>query len=183
VEDRRVIAANRRQHEIEDLLVRRREVDVAAPDPARLGPREVVDHPDGLGIVNDDEVVVVLEFGCVELLIAPEDLALFLVEPLRVPLQGVMDRLRDVVELLGAGDDAPLDLEARVLHQGNERVVDLGNAAAECRRRQVHDTLSCKRLGKPADFVHQSPRRDGRVIRKGLMSDVDELEHGLGALG
>src|SRR3954464_10079692 len=43
--------------------------------------------------------------------------------------------------------------------------------------------LARQRLGEPADLVHQPARRNGRVIREGLVSDVDELEHLLGALG
>src|SRR5438034_6466687 len=45
----------------------------------------------------------------------------------------------------------------------------------------MHDALPLERLGEPSNLVHQPPRRDGRVIRKGFVSDVDELEHGLGA--
>ena len=141
---------------------------------------EVVDHPDGLRVVDDDEVVVVLELLRIQLLVAPEDLALLLVEPLRISLERVVDRLRDVVELLRAADDPPLDLEPGVLHQRDERVVDLRDAAAERRGRQVDDALAGQRLGEPPDLVHQAARRDRRVIRERLVSDIDELEHGLG---
>ena len=59
---------------VEHVRVRRREVDVPAPDPVRLRLREVVDHAERLRVVDDDEVVVVVELARVQLLVAPEDL-------------------------------------------------------------------------------------------------------------
>ena len=136
----------------------------------------MVDHPHRLRVVHDHEVVVVRELARVQLLVAPEDLLLRLAEALRVSLQRVVDRLRDVEELLGAPDDPPLDLEARVLHQRDERVVDLGDAAAERGRRQMDDALARERLRQRADLVHQPARRDRRVVGERLVSDVDELQ-------
>ena len=115
VEDRRVVAPDRRQQEVEHLLVRRREVDVAAPDPVRARRREVVDHRRRLRVVDDHEVVLVRSNSCgVQLVVAPEDLLLLVVEAVRVALERVVDRLRDVEELVRAADDPPLDVEARV---------------------------------------------------------------------
>ena len=154
---------------------------MAAPDPVRARVFEVVDHPGGLRVVDDDEVVVVLELARVQLLVAPEDLPLLLGQALRVSLKRVVDRLRDVPELLGALDDPPLGLEPGILHQRDQRVVDLRDTASEGRRRQVHDTLPGERLGQPLDLVHEPTRRDGRVVGERLVSGIDELEHGLGA--
>ena len=153
-----------------------------APDPMRARVLEVVDHPGGLWVVDDDEVVVVLELARVQLLVAPEDLALLFGQALRIALKRVVDRLRDVPELFGALDDPPLGLEAGILHQRDEGVVDLRNTASEGRRREVHDTLPGKRFGQPLDLIHEPTRRDGRVIGERLVSGIDELEHGLGAL-
>ena len=74
VEDRRVVARDRREQELEHLRVRRGEVDVPAPDPVRLRLREVVDEAERLRVVDDHEVVVVLELARVQLLVAAEDL-------------------------------------------------------------------------------------------------------------
>ena len=70
----------------------------------------------------------------------------------RVALQAVVDRLRDVEELLVAVDDPPLDVEPGIRHQRDERVVDLRDAAAEGGRGQVDDALALEGLGEPADL-------------------------------
>ena len=183
VEDGRVVAADRRQEDVEDLLVRRREVDVSAPDP--LGPPrgEVVDHRDGLRVVHDHEVVLVGRqlFG-VHDVVAAEDLDLVGGQRAGVALQAVVERLRDVEELLGALDDAPLDLEADVGHQGHERVVDLGDTAAERGRREMDHALGLQRLGEPMNLADETARGDRRVVGEALVPDVDELEQSRGSL-
>ena len=140
----------------------------------------MVDQPDRLRIVDDHEVVVVREVARVQLLVASEDLLVRLAQPVRVALDRVVNRLRDVEEVLGSADDPPLDLEARVLHQRHERVVDLRDTAAERSRREVHDPLSRERRGQLADLVHQPARRERRVIRERLVADVDELQQTAG---
>src|ERR671935_60031 len=67
--------------------------------------------------------------------------------------------------------------EARVAHERDQRVVDLGDAAAEGRGGEMHDALALERLGELADLVHEPARRDRRVVAQGLVTDVDELEH------
>jgi len=64
----------------------------------------------------DDHVVILVdrELLGVHRVVALEDLALLTGQPLRVALESVVDRLRDVEELLLAVDDPPLDIEARV---------------------------------------------------------------------
>ena len=127
--------------------------------------------------MDDHEVGVVLELGRVQLLVAEEDRLVLGAQPLGRALERVVDRLRDVEELLLAADDPPLDLEARVLHERDERVVDLRDAAAEGGRREVDDALALERLREPADLVHEPARRDRRVVAQRFVTDVDELEH------
>jgi hypothetical protein len=165
VEDRGVVALERRRQEREHVGIRRREVDVTTPDPAGGRVREVVDHGRRLRIVDDDVVVVVLEEVRVQRVVAVEELLLLLREPVRVALERVVDRLGDREELVVALDDSPLDVEADVPHQGNECEVDLGYTAAERRRREVDDSLALERFREPANLVHDPPRRKGRVLR------------------
>ena len=113
VEDGGVVAADRGQQEVHHRRVRRREVDVAAPDPACGRVREVVDHRHGLRVVDDDDVVVVGEVGRVLGVVAGEDLLLLRRQPLRIALDRVVDRLRDVEELVLARDDPPLHVRGR----------------------------------------------------------------------
>ena len=127
--------------------------------------------------MDDHEVVVVLELLRVLGVVAAEDLLLGLGQATLVALQRVVDRLRDGEELVGALDDPPLDVEPDVGHQRDERVVDLGDAAAERGRREVHDALAAQRLGEAVDLLHQPARRQRRIVGERLVSGVDELEH------
>jgi hypothetical protein len=111
------------------------------------------------------------------LLVAREDLLVRIGQPLRVALQRVVDRLRDVEELLLRADDPPFDFEAGALHQRDQRVVDLGDAAAERGCGHVRDPLALERLGETPDLVHQAARRQRRVVGERLVPDVDELQH------
>ena len=126
----------------------------------------MVDDADRLWIVNDHEVVRIrVELTRIELLEAREAPALLLGQPLRVALQGVVDRLRHGEELVRPADDAPLDLEAGILHERHERVLDLGHAASESGRRQLEHAGARERLCESEDLVHQAAGRDGRVVR------------------
>ena len=177
VEDRRVVAAEPRQQEVEHLAVRLREVDVAAPDPVRGAVGEVLDHPGRLRVVDEHVVVLVGELLRVQGLEAAVDLLLRRRQAGRVALERVVDRLRRGEELVRAGDDPPLGIEPRVAHQRHERVVDLRHAAPEGRRRDVHQPLAAQGLREAADLLHQPARDDGRVVRERLLTDVDELQH------
>ena len=150
---------------------------MAAPDPVRGAVGEVLDHPGRLRVVDEHVVVLVRELLRVQRLEAAVDLLLRRRQPDLVALERVVDRLRRGEELLRAGDDPPLGVEAGVPHQRHERVVDLRHAAAERGRGEVHEPLPAQRLGQPPDLLHQPTRGDGRVVRERLLSDVDELEH------
>ena len=117
-----------------------------------------VDQLRRLRVVDDDVVVLVLELLRVERVVAVERLLLLRRQTERVTLERVVDRLRDREELVLAVDDPPLDVEADVLHQRDEGVVDLGHAAAERRRRDMDDSLPLERLGETADVVHHPAR-------------------------
>ena len=139
---------------------------MAPPRPLGRPTADVIDDAGRLWIVHDDEVVRIrVELARIQLLKAREALALLLGEPLRVALQRVVNRLRDGEELVRTADDAPLDLEARVLHERHERVLDLSDAASESGRRQLEHAGARKRLRERANLVHQAAGRDGRVIR------------------
>ena len=92
-------------------------------------------------------------------------------------LQRVVHELRRVEELLAPVDDLPLAVQPDVLHQRDERVEDLGDAAAERGRRQVDDARALQRLGELADLLDQRPADDVRVVGEGLLADGDGLEH------
>ena len=128
----------------------------------------MVDDTDRLRVVHEDEVVRLdVDLARVQLLEARENSSrCSAVEPLRVSLQRVVDRLRRGEERVAALDDAPLDGEARVLHQRDERVLDLGDTAAERRGRELEHPRAAERGGEREDLVHEAAGRDGRVVRK-----------------
>src|SRR5207253_3568166 len=103
-------------------------------------------------------------------------------ERARVALQAVVQRLGDVEEFLGALDDAPLDLEPNIGHQGYKRVIDLGDTTAERGRREVDHALALQRLGEPMNLADETARGDRAVVGKALVPDIDELEQSRGSL-
>ena len=140
---------------------------MGTPDPFGGTSAETVDDADRLRIVHEDEVVLVdVDLTCVQLLEPRELVALGRRQPLRVALQRVVDRLCRREERLRPLDDPPFDREPGVLHQRDERVLDLRNAASERRRRELEHTRACERSGELADLVHQPTGRNRRVIRK-----------------
>ena len=80
-----------------------------------------------------------------------------------------MHQLRRVEELLAPVDHLPLDVDADVAHQRDERVEDLRDAAAERRRREVEDALALQRLGELADLLDERPADDVRVVGERLV--------------
>ena len=82
-----------------------------------------------------------------------------------------MHDLGGVEELLPAVDHLPLAIEPDVDHQRDERVQDLGHAAAERGRRHVQDALSLEPLGALADLVDHRPADDAGVIGEVLVAD------------
>ena len=66
-----------------------------------------------------------------------------------------MQELRDVEELLAPEDDVPVRLEAGVAHQRDQRVEDLGDAAAHRGRAQVQHALALQGLGELVDLLDQ----------------------------
>ena len=111
-------SADRREQELEHVPVRRREVDVAAPDPVRARVREAVDHRPRLRVVDDDEVVARRRTPARSARCSGGRSPAPRRQPLRIALERVVDRLRDVEELVRAADDPPLAVEAGVCISG-----------------------------------------------------------------
>jgi len=149
---------------------------VAPPDPVAAARPAVVEDRRGLRVVDDHEVPGAVERLRVRAVVAAEDLLLLLGQRDVRALERVVDRLRHVEELVLAVDHLPLGLEPRVAHERDERVEDLGDAAAEGRGREVQDALALERLGERLDLIHDAAARDRRVVGEGLVPDVDRLE-------
>ena len=177
MEDAGVVAGQPGRDELEHLGVGRRQVDVAAPHPARLAASDVLAHRQRLGVVDDDHVplVGVGQGVGVQLVVDLEDRLLVIGDALLVALQRVVDRLGDVVELVAALDHAPLGVEPGVDHERDQRVLDLGHAAAERGGGEVQDALALERLRQPADLLGQRPSDQRVVVGERLVADIDLL--------
>ncbi|UUY04621.1 hypothetical protein LRS13_03540 [Svornostia abyssi] len=117
------------------------------------------------------------ELAGVHLVVALPHIPLVGREVLRVALQRVVHELRRVEELLAAVDDLPLGLQAHVVHERDERVEDLRDAAAERGRRQMHHARALQRLGELVDLLDQVAAADVGVVGELLRADGDGLEH------
>ena len=78
-----------------------------------------------LRIVDDRDVPTALEAHGVQQVVAVIDLALLVRERLRVPLEGVVNQLRDVEKFLPTKDHLPVHVELEVAHQREEGIEDL----------------------------------------------------------
>ena len=125
-----------------------------APSRARAGSSAA-----GCGSWTMHDVPAAGELARVHLVVAPPGVPLLVGEVLGRALQRVVHELRRVEELLAPVDDLPLALEPDVLHERDERVEDLGDAAAERGRRDVHDARALQRLGELADLLDRGRGR------------------------
>ena len=87
--------------------------------------------------------------------------------------------LTGIARLRSLSDELVADLKLALTEAASNSV---RHAAAERGRREVHNALADERLGQAPDLVHQPTGGDGRVVSERLVSGVDELEHGRGAL-
>src|SRR3954467_10693205 len=158
--------------------MRRREVDVAAPDPFLRLIRHVPAHRERLRVVDDDHVPALVERPGVHLVVLLPGAPLARRQVERVALEGVVHQLGRVEELLAAAYHLPLGLDADVAHERYQRVEDLGNAAAERRRGQVED-LEALQLGRQlVDLLDQRTADEVRVVSQGLVTHPYGLKQG-----
>jgi len=81
-----------------------------------------------------------------------------------VPLQGVVEDLGRVEELLPAQDHLPVRVEPDVAHQRHQRVEDLRDPAAERRRADVQDPAPLQRFRQLANPLDQLAAAEVRVV-------------------
>ena len=117
--------------EIPDLAVRIGEVDVAAPDPFSAVALFRADERGRLRIVDDKNVLHELHTLAVLLVVHQEDIEDLLGGVVIAAMQSVVEPLRDFEKVVAAGDDLPLGLNFQLLHERNEPVEDLCDAAAD----------------------------------------------------
>src|SRR3954468_12879876 len=97
-------------------------------------------------------------------------------------LERVVHQLRGVEELLAADDHLPFGLDARVTHEGYERVQDLGHAATESGRGKVQDLEALQLLRQLFDLLDQRPADEVRVVSQGLVTHAYGLKQGAAPL-
>jgi hypothetical protein len=127
--------------------------------------------------VHEADVPPPRELAGVHLVVLEPRRPLLLGEVLGVPLEGVVHELRGVEELLAPVDDLPLDLEADVAHQRDQRVEDLRHPAAEGGGAELDNALALQRLGELSDLLDQRAADDVGVVGQALMGQRDGLKH------
>jgi hypothetical protein len=142
VEDGAVVGDEEWKHSVQHVGVRRRKVYVAAPDPAAVAIGQLRAKRCGLRIVGDHYVPVTLELACIDLAVLVIDLPVVLREPVRVPLEGVVEHLGDVEELLSTEHDLPVGLESDVAHEWQQRIENLRDPAAHRGGAHVKNALA-----------------------------------------
>ena len=169
--DRRVVLLDEGPVEVPHRRVRVGEIDVAAPDPLRVGviggaaPDELA-HRGRLRIVDDDEVPLAVELQRVV-----EDA--LEVDPLHrgVPLdvgalERVVHRLGDAEELVAAVDHLPLGFEADVAGERDVGGEQFGDTAAVRGRVDVQDAGTLEGLRQLHGCARRCrPRRRPRSRR------------------
>jgi hypothetical protein len=178
VVDGGVVALDVRHDVLDRVLVRGREVDVAAPDPGPRPLRHVVVDREWLRVVDDRDVPVAVELARVHLVVALKHLPLLGAERVGVSLERVVEPLGDVVELLAAEHHLPLGLDPDILHQRDQGVEDLRYAAAEGGRGDVHHAQALEALRQLPDLGDQLAPREVRVVSEALVPYGNGLKHG-----
>ena len=174
--DAGVVFLDHRQQPFDRRRVGRREVDVAAPDPALALGEGAAAQADRLRVVDDHRVPLAFQAVGVELVDLVEQLPLLVAQGLLGSLQRVVEELGRVEELLLAEDHVPVRVEPDVAHQRHDRVEDLRDTAPEGGGADVQDPLPLQRPGQLADALGRLLADDMGVVGEGLLAECDFLK-------
>src|SRR5829696_8740268 len=177
VPDRRIVLAHEWHDVLDRVGVGRREVDVATPHPRRRLLRHVRTNRGRLWVVDDDHVPAALDLLGVHLVVALVDRPFLLAQRVRVPLQRVVQPLGRVVELLASEQHLPVGGDPDVVHERDQRVEDLGDAAAERGCGQVEHAQALEILGELADLLNQWSSGQVGVVREALVAYGYRRQH------
>jgi len=170
--------------ELPDLGVGRGQVDVAAPDPFRGGPADLLVAEEAqescrLRVVHDHVVPTVFERERV-VEHAFEVRTLHRGRPLDVgALQRVVHVLGDREELVAAVHHLPLGVDVETAQERNVRRQQLGDATAVRGGVDVEDARTTKRFGELAYALDGGATDHVRVVGKVLLEEGDALQHGV----
>ncbi len=132
--------------------------------------------------MDHDEVVVLPTVGILPVRLNPE--VAFGDRPVvRMPLEGVVHRLRHTEELIAARDDLPVGVEPKVPHERRHGGEDFGDASAVRRRVDVQHPRTRERSRILANCLDHPWKDNGAVGLEGLRSEFDGSKHGARRLG
>ena len=134
-------------------------------------------RPIGCGSWTIDRVPLAVQVAGVDRVDLVEDRPLLLAQRLLRSLEGVVQQLGRVEELLPAEDHVPVGVDAGVAHQRHDRVEDLRDAPAEGGGADVEHALPLQRLGQLADALGQLLAGDVPVVGERLLAEGDFLKH------
>ena len=118
----------------------------------------------GLRVVDDNHILVKRHPRPVLLIGQEEDLLRLLGEVILGAMQGVMECLSDLEEIVAAGDDVPARIHFQFAHERDQPVEDLGDTPAD--RGGVHHLygLAAERTRQIAELFQLGTADDGLVI-------------------
>ncbi len=154
---------------------------MAAPDPARRAPAVQGAQGDGLGIVHEHEVVLLLQPRRIALGGLAENVAAGLIQARLGALQGVVEPLGGLEEGLVPVNDLPVRHQPQVAQQRHHRAQQLGDAAAVGRGVDVQHPGAAQRAGPALQLVQGGVGGEPPVVIERLLADVHVFQHGVPA--
>ena len=85
-------------------------------------------------------------------------------------MQGIVEALGHLEEVVSAGDDVPLGFEAQVAKQGDQAVQDLRHASSDGRGVDHLDRLARQRGGHRGQLINFSGADDEGVVLQALQA-------------
>ena len=151
-EDCSVIFLQIRLQESQNGSIRGREIDMAPPNPWRLVFDEVYEWG-RLRIVDDDDVEIVVEVGGIRLVYLAISRFHLGSQARGRALERVVNRLRGIEERIRSGEDVPVYVQSKVLHERDDAVQEFGDTSAVGGRIHMCNPFPSQRFRKGLEFL------------------------------
>ena len=166
---RRIVPADELLKKGPDFRVRTGKINMASPDPMVSVRRTRLDQPGRLRVVNHHEILIHLFPLPVPLRVGGEDFKILRLGRIGQSVQGVVEPLGDLEEIIPAGDHVPFRLQAQLVQQGNQAIQNFRHTAADGRRIDHADGLARQRVCQRRQVVDLARPDDGSVILQRLL--------------
>ena len=149
----RVIAGNEFLQKVPDLAVRMRQINVAPPNPVIGTGRPSVNQRDRLWVMNDHEFGIERKVGAIPLVVGEKNLKILGLVEIRLAVQGIVERFRDVEKFFRAFHHVPTHGQLEFFGQRYQTVENFRNAASHSRGVDHLHAAAAQGLGQRAQFL------------------------------